>query len=57
MQRYLDVARVRYGRDFFGLRVCWLRAPGLSATLDASGRRKANGPSYSCACDTDEAEA
>ncbi|HTD57680.1 MAG TPA: hypothetical protein VK672_02195 [Solirubrobacteraceae bacterium] len=57
IQRYLDVARVRYGRDFFGLRVCWLRAPGLSATLDTSGRRKASGPLYAGASDADEAEA
>jgi hypothetical protein len=55
VQRYLDVARVRYGGDFYGLRVCWLRAPGLSATLDASGRRMASGPSYVCAVDSEDA--
>lgn len=44
VRRYLDVARVKWGRGFYGLRVCWLRAPGLSATLDSSGRRLVNGP-------------
>jgi hypothetical protein len=44
IRRYLDVARVKWGGGFYGLRVCWLRAPGLSATLDSSGKRIVQGP-------------
>lgn len=46
VRRYLDIARVTYAPDFYGLRVCWLRAPAHSATFDASGLRMRTGPSY-----------
>jgi hypothetical protein len=46
ISRYLAAARKRWGRGFYGLRVCWLRAPGLSATLAVTGERIATGPSY-----------
>ena len=53
-RRYLDIARVTYDKDFYGLRVCWLRAPALSATLDASGRRLITGPRYRAALDPED---
>jgi len=46
MRRYLDVCRQRLGARFIGLRVCWLRAPGVSATLGPDGRRVCTGPGY-----------
>ncbi len=44
VKRYLEAANSKYAHSFYGLRVCFLRTPGLSATLDASGRRIASGP-------------
>lgn len=46
VRRYAEAARVRYGKDFFGIRVCWLSAPQLSATFDWRLSKIADGPDY-----------
>ena len=46
VRRYVAAAAVSYGSSFYGLRVCWLSAPHLSATFDGSLTKIAEGPFY-----------
>lgn len=46
LKRYAKAASAKYGKSFFGIRVCWLSAPQLSATFDARLNKIADGPEY-----------